>query len=191
MPIDAGNRHRPGARARRSHWPRRCIPCGEVSSDHDRNRCGDLRRQHTARPTSRLVIIVQIDLDCTVGHDVELRLVHDTGTGRSVSGSVTMGRRVYVGTGAVIINGTQQEPLTIGDDASRRRGGVRDSFDVAAGRDGGWRAGEGDARSDNPSIYLSPPDVGAGRAATAARRVRLELDRAARPARRRVRTGVR
>jgi sugar O-acyltransferase (sialic acid O-acetyltransferase NeuD family) len=60
---------------------------------------------------------VQINLDCTVGHDVQLAEYATLAPGVHVSGCVTVGRRVYIGTGAVIINGTQQEPLTIGDDA--------------------------------------------------------------------------
>jgi sugar O-acyltransferase (sialic acid O-acetyltransferase NeuD family) len=59
---------------------------------------------------------VQINLDCTIGHDV---LMADFGTlapGVHVSGCVHLGKRVYLGTGAVIINGTPDEPLMIGDD---------------------------------------------------------------------------
>ena len=37
--------------------------------------------------------------------------------GVHVSGWVRLGRRTYVGTGAAIINGTQEQPLVIGDDA--------------------------------------------------------------------------
>jgi len=37
--------------------------------------------------------------------------------GVHISGCVHLGKRVYVGTGAVIINGTQEEPIVIGDDA--------------------------------------------------------------------------
>ena len=60
---------------------------------------------------------VQINLDCTIGHDVSLGEYATLAPGVHVSGCVTIGRRVYIGTGAVIINGTQTEPLTIGDDA--------------------------------------------------------------------------
>jgi sugar O-acyltransferase (sialic acid O-acetyltransferase NeuD family) len=59
---------------------------------------------------------VQINIDCTIGHDVSLGEYTTLAPGVHVSGCVTIGRRVYIGTGAVIINGTQQEPLTIGDD---------------------------------------------------------------------------
>lgn len=60
---------------------------------------------------------VQINLDCTLGHDVILDDYTTLAPGVHVSGWVHFGRRVYVGTGATIINGTQDHPLTIGDDA--------------------------------------------------------------------------
>ena len=59
---------------------------------------------------------VQINLDCTIGHDVIMGDYTTLAPGVHVSGWVHFGRRVYVGTGAVIINGTQENPLTIGDD---------------------------------------------------------------------------
>jgi sugar O-acyltransferase (sialic acid O-acetyltransferase NeuD family) len=59
---------------------------------------------------------VQINLDCTIGHDVIMGDYTTLAPGAHVSGWVHFGRRVYVGTGAVIINGTQDRPLTIGDD---------------------------------------------------------------------------
>jgi len=60
---------------------------------------------------------VQINLDCTVGHDVIMGDLATLAPGVHVSGCVHMGKRVYVGTGAVIINGTQDAPIVIGDDA--------------------------------------------------------------------------
>lgn len=60
---------------------------------------------------------VQINLDCTVGHDVVMDDFATLAPGVHVSGCVRLGQHVYVGTGAVIINGTQGVPLTIGDDA--------------------------------------------------------------------------
>ena len=60
---------------------------------------------------------VQINLDCTVGHDVVMGDYTTLAPGVHVSGWVHMGKRVYIGTGAVIINGTQNVPLVIGDDA--------------------------------------------------------------------------
>jgi sugar O-acyltransferase (sialic acid O-acetyltransferase NeuD family) len=60
---------------------------------------------------------VQINLDCTVGHDVVMNDYTTLAPGVHVSGWVHFGKRVYVGTGANIINGTREHPLTIGDDA--------------------------------------------------------------------------
>ena len=60
---------------------------------------------------------VQINLNCTIGHDVILGAYTTLAPGVHISGCVQFGKRVYVGTGAVIINGTQEKPLTIGDDA--------------------------------------------------------------------------
>jgi sugar O-acyltransferase (sialic acid O-acetyltransferase NeuD family) len=60
---------------------------------------------------------VQINMDCTIGHDVVMADYATLAPGVHVSGCVQLGKRVYVGTGAVIINGTEQEPILIGDDA--------------------------------------------------------------------------
>ncbi|PDW00288.1 hypothetical protein CJ255_20870 [Candidatus Viridilinea mediisalina] len=60
---------------------------------------------------------VQINLDCTIGHDVILADYATLAPGVHISGCVQLGERVYVGTGAVIINGTQDTPLVIGHDA--------------------------------------------------------------------------
>ena len=65
----------------------------------------------------RLGLNVQINLDCTIGHDVIMNDFTTLAPGVHVSGWVHMGKRVYVGTGANIINGTQAQPLIIGDDA--------------------------------------------------------------------------
>ena len=59
---------------------------------------------------------VQINLDCTIGHDVVLDDYTTLAPGVHVSGYVKCGKRVYMGTGAAIINGTKEEPLIIGDD---------------------------------------------------------------------------
>ena len=61
---------------------------------------------------------VQINLDCTVGHDVTMADYVTLAPGVHVSGQVRLGKRVYVGTGAVIINGTEVEPLIIEDDVT-------------------------------------------------------------------------
>jgi sugar O-acyltransferase (sialic acid O-acetyltransferase NeuD family) len=57
---------------------------------------------------------VQINLDCTVGHDVVMGDYTTLAPGVHVSGWVHFGKRVYVGTGAVFINGTKDAPLVIG-----------------------------------------------------------------------------
>jgi sugar O-acyltransferase (sialic acid O-acetyltransferase NeuD family) len=60
---------------------------------------------------------VQINLDCTIGHDVIMGDYTTLAPGVHVSGWVFLGKRVYVGTGAVILNGTQLAPIIIEDDA--------------------------------------------------------------------------
>jgi len=60
---------------------------------------------------------VQINLDCTIGHDVIMSDYTTLAPGVHVSGYVHFGQRVYVGTGATIINGTQEQPIVIGDDS--------------------------------------------------------------------------
>jgi len=59
---------------------------------------------------------VQINLDCTIGHDVIMGDYATLAPGVHVSGCVHIGKRAYIGTGAVIINGTQDNPIIIGDD---------------------------------------------------------------------------
>lgn len=67
---------------------------------------------------------IQINLDCTIGHDVVMGDYATLAPGAHISGWVHFGRRVYVGTGAVIINGTADAPLLIGDDAVIGAGAV-------------------------------------------------------------------
>ncbi len=74
----------------------------------------------------------QINLDCTIGHDVVMGEYTTLAPGVHVSGWVHFGRRVYVGTGAVIINGTEKAPVVIGDDAVIGAGAVV-TKSVAAG----------------------------------------------------------
>jgi len=59
---------------------------------------------------------VQINLDCTIGHDVVMDDFVTLAPGVHVSGYVHLGKRVFVGTGAVFINGAEDKPLEIGDD---------------------------------------------------------------------------
>jgi sugar O-acyltransferase (sialic acid O-acetyltransferase NeuD family) len=60
---------------------------------------------------------VQINLDCTIGHDAVLGDYVTLAPGVHVSGCVHLHARAYVGTGAVIINGTPSAPIVIGEDA--------------------------------------------------------------------------
>ncbi len=60
---------------------------------------------------------VHINLDCTIGHDAVLGDFTTISPGVHISGWVHVGARVYIGTGAVIINGTAESPLRIGDGA--------------------------------------------------------------------------
>lgn len=61
-----------------------------------------------------LGIGVQVNLDCTLGHDVVLDDYATLAPGVHVSGCVQIGAGVYIGTGASIINGTAAAPLLIG-----------------------------------------------------------------------------
>lgn len=75
---------------------------------------------------------VQINLDCTVGHDAVFDRFATLAPGVHVSGFVHVGRRAYIGTGAAIINGRDGEPLVIGEDAVVGAGAVV-TKDVAPG----------------------------------------------------------
>lgn len=60
---------------------------------------------------------VQINLACTVGHDVVLGDFVTLAPGVNLSGRVRIGARAYIGTNASIINGESDAPLIIGEDA--------------------------------------------------------------------------
>lgn len=60
---------------------------------------------------------VQLNLGCTIGHDAILEDYSTLAPGVHISGHVHLGKRVYIGSGAVVINGQKDKPLTIGDDA--------------------------------------------------------------------------
>jgi acetyltransferase-like isoleucine patch superfamily enzyme len=60
---------------------------------------------------------VHVNLGCTISHDARVGEFSTLSPGVHVSGNVTIGRDVFVGTGACIINGTAGQPLTIGDGA--------------------------------------------------------------------------
>lgn len=58
-----------------------------------------------------------INLDCTIGHDVRIGSFSTLSPGVHVSGNVLIGEGVFIGTGASIINGHEDAPLVIGDNA--------------------------------------------------------------------------
>jgi sugar O-acyltransferase (sialic acid O-acetyltransferase NeuD family) len=58
---------------------------------------------------------VQINLDCTVGHDVVVEDYATIAPGVHVSGNVRVGRGAYLGTGATVVNGKAGEPIVIGE----------------------------------------------------------------------------
>jgi len=60
---------------------------------------------------------VQINLHCTVAHDVELGDFVTLSPGCHISGRVKVGKGAFVGTGAVTINGEPGHPLRIGEGA--------------------------------------------------------------------------
>lgn len=60
---------------------------------------------------------VHINLACTVGHDVSIGSFTTLSPGVHISGNVLIGQEVFIGTGAVIVNGTSGCPLNVGDRA--------------------------------------------------------------------------
>ena len=67
---------------------------------------------------------VHINLDCTIGHDAILEDYVTLAPGVHVSGWVHIEKNAYIGTGAVIINGTSERPLRIGANAVIGAGAV-------------------------------------------------------------------
>lgn len=67
---------------------------------------------------------VIVNYNCTIGHDAVIGDFSALMGSVSVSGHVHVGKRVYLGTGAVIIHGTSDQPLIIGDDAVIGAGAV-------------------------------------------------------------------
>ncbi len=61
---------------------------------------------------------VHVNLNSTIGHDVVVGKCSTVGPGVQIAGCVNIGKRVFIGAGTVIINGTRTEPLIIGDDVS-------------------------------------------------------------------------
>lgn len=68
--------------------------------------------------TTNIVIgkYVHINLNCTIGHNVNIGNFNTIAPGVHISGWVTTGKRVYIGTGAVIVNGKKDKPIIIEDD---------------------------------------------------------------------------
>jgi sugar O-acyltransferase (sialic acid O-acetyltransferase NeuD family) len=60
---------------------------------------------------------VQINVSCTISHDVSIGEYSTLSPGVHVSGNVQIGHDVFIGTGASIINGKPGAPLVIGDGA--------------------------------------------------------------------------
>jgi sugar O-acyltransferase (sialic acid O-acetyltransferase NeuD family) len=67
---------------------------------------------------------VQINLSCTVGHDVSLHDYATLAPGVHVSGKVAIGHGAYLGTGAVTVDGDYDRPLVIGERAVVGAGAV-------------------------------------------------------------------
>ena len=60
---------------------------------------------------------VQINMACTIAHDAVIGNFTTLSPGVHIAGRVHLGQRVFVGIGAVIINGSPGKPLQIGDDS--------------------------------------------------------------------------
>jgi len=60
---------------------------------------------------------VQVNLHCTIAHDVQLGDFVTLSPGCHISGRVKVGRSVFVGTGVVTVNGEPGRPLLIGEGA--------------------------------------------------------------------------
>jgi sugar O-acyltransferase (sialic acid O-acetyltransferase NeuD family) len=67
---------------------------------------------------------VHINLGCTVGHDVLIEDFVTLAPGVNVSGCVRIERGAYLGSGAIVINGTPSAPLVIGAGALVGAGAV-------------------------------------------------------------------
>ena len=64
------------------------------------------------------------NLNATIGHDVVAEDYINVAPGANISGHVHLGRRCWVGTGAVINQGDEREKLIIGNDAVIGAGSV-------------------------------------------------------------------
>ncbi len=57
---------------------------------------------------------VHVNLDCTLGHDVRVGDYVTVSPGVHISGNVVIEDDVFIGTGAVILNGSEEAPLVVG-----------------------------------------------------------------------------
>ncbi len=57
----------------------------------------------------------QINMDCTIAHDVHVGQYTTLAMGVHIGGYVNVGRYVFIGNGAVIVNGTKDNPIVIPD----------------------------------------------------------------------------
>lgn len=60
---------------------------------------------------------VHVNVSCTIAHDVVIGEFATLSPGVHIAGNVHIGKRVFVGIGAIIINGREGSPLVIGDGA--------------------------------------------------------------------------
>jgi sugar O-acyltransferase (sialic acid O-acetyltransferase NeuD family) len=60
---------------------------------------------------------VHINVGCTVSHDAKLADFATLSPGVHISGWVNVGSRAFLGTGAVVVNGSRERPIIIGDNA--------------------------------------------------------------------------
>jgi sugar O-acyltransferase (sialic acid O-acetyltransferase NeuD family) len=67
---------------------------------------------------------VQINLHCTVTHDVRLHDFTTLAPGVHISGRTEVGRSAFLGTGAVTVDGEHDRPLLIGENAVVGAGAV-------------------------------------------------------------------
>lgn len=61
---------------------------------------------------------VIVNLQTTIGHDVSIGTLSLIGPGVRIGGAVQIGNRVHIGMGAMIVNGTMEKPVCIGNGAS-------------------------------------------------------------------------
>jgi sugar O-acyltransferase (sialic acid O-acetyltransferase NeuD family) len=65
----------------------------------------------------RIAAHVHVNVACTISHDVTIGEFATLSPGVHVAGHVVIGRNVFIGIGASVINGRRGAPLVVGDDA--------------------------------------------------------------------------